>query len=346
MSWTFNPPPGWPPQPEGWQPPPGWVPDPSWPPAPPGWQFWVPAGSAPTVAAYPGSTTPYPTTPYSATPPTIPASPAPYPPAGYGGSYPPAGYAGGPQLRGKPWYQQGWVIGVAAAAAVVLLTGVVGVGTFILLRSDDDPSTPTSGPTANTTSEPTPAQASPDPDTKPPPPSGDAQNFEGRGSEVIELDLADGQYYTATITHTGSDWFEVWSMKNGQEVTSLGWGYGSYTGTYGLGLFPDEEVNAIRIETSGSWTVEVRDLAESPDWPEQSEGTGSTVLQVDPTASEQAITGTHDGESNFIVWCYVKDDHPSLLYNEVGPYSGSAVLPSGAFVLTIQADGDWTVEED
>ena len=45
MSWKFNPPPGWPPQPEGWQPPPGWTPDPSWPPAPAGWQFWVPAGS-------------------------------------------------------------------------------------------------------------------------------------------------------------------------------------------------------------------------------------------------------------------------------------------------------------
>lgn len=38
----FNPPPGWPAQPPGWQPPPGWEPDPSWPPAPAGWTFWVP----------------------------------------------------------------------------------------------------------------------------------------------------------------------------------------------------------------------------------------------------------------------------------------------------------------
>lgn len=46
MSWQFNPPPGWPRQPEGWVPPPGWAPDPSWPPAPEGWQFWVPAATA------------------------------------------------------------------------------------------------------------------------------------------------------------------------------------------------------------------------------------------------------------------------------------------------------------
>ena len=38
----FNPPPGWPPAPEGWVPPLGWTPDPSWPPAPAGWTFLVP----------------------------------------------------------------------------------------------------------------------------------------------------------------------------------------------------------------------------------------------------------------------------------------------------------------
>jgi len=37
----FNPPPGWPPAPDGWTPPPGWSPDPSWPDPPPGWQLWI-----------------------------------------------------------------------------------------------------------------------------------------------------------------------------------------------------------------------------------------------------------------------------------------------------------------
>lgn len=55
MSWKFNPPPGWPSQPEGWQPPPGWTPDPSWPPAPPGWQFWVPAESTSPASGAPTS---------------------------------------------------------------------------------------------------------------------------------------------------------------------------------------------------------------------------------------------------------------------------------------------------
>ncbi len=41
MSRRLNPPPGWPPAPEGWTPPPGWQPDPAWPDPPPGWTLWI-----------------------------------------------------------------------------------------------------------------------------------------------------------------------------------------------------------------------------------------------------------------------------------------------------------------
>ena len=44
MGLRFNPAPGWPPPPPGFEPPPHWQPDPSWPPAPPGWQLWVDDG--------------------------------------------------------------------------------------------------------------------------------------------------------------------------------------------------------------------------------------------------------------------------------------------------------------
>jgi hypothetical protein len=43
VTYTFNPPPGWPPLPPGWNPPLGWRPEPFWPPVPAGWRLWVPA---------------------------------------------------------------------------------------------------------------------------------------------------------------------------------------------------------------------------------------------------------------------------------------------------------------
>ncbi|GAB6901615.1 hypothetical protein [Kineosporia succinea] len=41
MALRFNPAPGWPTPPEGFDPPPDWIPDPGWPAAPEGWTFWV-----------------------------------------------------------------------------------------------------------------------------------------------------------------------------------------------------------------------------------------------------------------------------------------------------------------
>lgn len=44
----FNPPPGWPPAPDGWLPTPSSPPDPSWPAPPPGWAFYLDDQGAPT----------------------------------------------------------------------------------------------------------------------------------------------------------------------------------------------------------------------------------------------------------------------------------------------------------
>ena len=46
----FNPPPGWPKPPKGWNPPNGWKPDPAWPLPPTGWQLWIPLSTVSPVA--------------------------------------------------------------------------------------------------------------------------------------------------------------------------------------------------------------------------------------------------------------------------------------------------------
>ena len=55
MAARFNPPPGWPPAPEGWSPGPGWAPDPAWSPLPPGWQLWIEEPAASGVPLDPTS---------------------------------------------------------------------------------------------------------------------------------------------------------------------------------------------------------------------------------------------------------------------------------------------------
>jgi Domain of unknown function (DUF4190) len=107
----FNPPPGWPPAPEGFVPPPGWQPDPAWPPPPPGWVFWTPddAQDAPEPAGQaagdgqpsPGQPTPgqpYPPGPPPSGQPHLPGQP--YPPGQPG--YRQAAAGGQPYATGYP----------------------------------------------------------------------------------------------------------------------------------------------------------------------------------------------------------------------------------------------------
>src|SRR5690606_2898572 len=76
------------------------------------------------------------------------------PQSGYPGAYHPPGYP----APDKPWYQKGWVIALGAGA-LVLLTALVGAGTFIALRPDDE----TPDRRTVTASSPTPGVESPSP---------------------------------------------------------------------------------------------------------------------------------------------------------------------------------------
>jgi hypothetical protein len=127
MSWKFNPPPGWPPQPEGWQPPPGWAPDPSWPAPPPGWQFWVPAGAPAATSAPP------------ATSGAAPGFGQPVQPGGYPTS---GGAAWGPATatpeRARPWYGRWWAILGLLLALLVGAGAGYGLTALALDASEED----------------------------------------------------------------------------------------------------------------------------------------------------------------------------------------------------------------
>jgi hypothetical protein len=96
----YNPPPGWPPAPEGFIPPPGWQPDPSWPPAPPGWQLVVNDDRMPTQAS-PQQTT-------QASPPSPPPLPGGAAGGLHGGTTSPYAGPGAPYGAGGPARRTGW----------------------------------------------------------------------------------------------------------------------------------------------------------------------------------------------------------------------------------------------
>jgi hypothetical protein len=75
VGYRLNPPPGWPPAPEGFVPPAGWQPDPAWPAPPPGWQLWLPDDVPPSPSPATPSPSPATPPPYAATSAYAAASP-------------------------------------------------------------------------------------------------------------------------------------------------------------------------------------------------------------------------------------------------------------------------------
>ena len=47
-------------------------------------------------------------------------------------------------------------------------------------------------------------------------------------------------------------------------------------------------------------------------------------------------------ESNFAIWGY--GDTRDLLVNEISPYTGVVIVPSGIIILVIEAEGPWSIE--
>lgn len=413
MSWKFNPPPGWPAQPPGWQPPPGWAPDPSWPPPPPGWQFWVtateeappapaagspaavgspvapasppepepvpapaspPAGGtvheAPTTVGYPIMSPPPPgsgsavgPTPTVGQVPTVgsvpPAGSA--PPGAYPGSpavpayqpgSPGGGYPGYPQPTpgaARPWHQRGWAIALAFTA--VLLIGCL-LGSAVAFVTDTDPA---AGPPTPSPSPPAPATTAPGPTAGPTqPPSGDAlgvgQERTGQGPAIVPLDLAAGSFHILTVTYDGTGAFVSNLVDGNQEYAAeLASSFGeSYSGTHVVELGAFTPVAAVDIQQAeGDWSLLLQPLEEAEAWPDQTEGTGNSVLRVDPgTDLPVTVTGDHDGESNFIVWAYDGEQYGNyLLINEIGEGSWETEMPASTIAFSVRADGNWTIAE-
>jgi hypothetical protein len=157
-----------------------------------------------------------------------------------------------------------------------------------------------------------------------------------------------------TITYTGEGFFSSQLVDgNGEYVGSLGsspFDTTEYTGTWplDLGLLGAAAAAIDITNADGPWTVEVNDISEAPVWPQQTDGTGDTVLQIDPNAASDAVsvTGTHDGDSNFIVWAYSPEEfNDRLLFNVIGEFDGDAdeTFSSEQLILHVQADGNWTV---
>jgi hypothetical protein len=168
----------------------------------------------------------------------------------------------------------------------------------------------------------------------------------GRGDKVPRFTIPADVAAIVTFTHNGSANFIVTSIgADGAELDVLVNEIGNFSGTVLFDTSIGEHSVAFKIQADGAWTATIKPVSGARSWNPTTAlaGRGDDVIQVAPTVSG-LVTATisHKGAANFIVEAY-NGSSVDLLVNEIGNFSGQEILPDGTFLLSVQADGTWTV---
>lgn len=162
---------------------------------------------------------------------------------------------------------------------------------------------------------------------------------QGSGDSVIELPAGAG---IVTASHNGSANFivQVLDASNASTGDLLVNTIGAYSGTAAYGITAFSEGVRLQVTADGAWELTIAPIASAPEL--AASGTGDGVYLYDGAAGIATIA--HDGAANFIVQQHSEDFLAMpLLVNEIGAYSGSVPLSAGPTVITVMADGSWTI---
>ena len=176
----------------------------------------------------------------------------------------------------------------------------------------------------------------------------DAFTIEGQGDDVIDLSVPEDAPAVASIVHDGDSNFAVEVDVDSELIDQdlLVNTIGAYEGQHALNV--DGAVSEAVVTADGAWAIDVAPLAEAAqDFDDlEASGTGDAVLWA-PEGVGGAVAISHEGESNFAVTAagdYMLS--PELLVNEIGSYEGTVRLEEPTVLVSVTADGDWSISPD
>ena len=171
--------------------------------------------------------------------------------------------------------------------------------------------------------------------------------YAGSGnSSILNTALPKGMAYKVTFTYGGKGNFIV-NFITDERTELLVNSIGSYAGTTLLSDGSDAvPLGIFDIRAEGNWTITVSTVTNLSTNSVTSIGDKvSGVFNLPGTGTTVSINNT--GISNFIVWAHYSDGTSQLLVNNIGAYSGQAVLNNPKKTncyLEVKSDGQWTVD--
>lgn len=171
------------------------------------------------------------------------------------------------------------------------------------------------------------------------------RTFRGTGDQVLRI-KATTRPGLIQFTHSGEANFIVHTVNSrGKKEELLVNEIGRYRGTVLYNAYGGKRIVGLSIQADGPWRAVFKPVAKARCWCSATlRGSGDQVLKLSPTRGLRTMRATHDGEANFIVHAYDRiGRYGDLLINEIGRYRGKVLLPTGTRLVTVHADGTWTL---
>ncbi|MGN6675905.1 MAG: hypothetical protein ACTHMA_21645, partial [Thermomicrobiales bacterium] len=175
--------------------------------------------------------------------------------------------------------------------------------------------------------------------------------FSGNGSVIEHVTLPEG----LLIAHgesTGTRNFIVWLKDAGATDVALLANEIAPASATRAARVPAAGAYLLDVQATGPWTLTITmpgpvEFGQAVALPHTFTGHGDGTAFITATTGALYVNGQQTGSRNFIVWVWdTTGEHVGLAANVVGSTPTATVLhvPSdGVYLLTIQADGDWTV---
>lgn len=166
--------------------------------------------------------------------------------------------------------------------------------------------------------------------------------FVGVGDDVIELEkeLTTGW---VSFDYVGDSNFIVWTYDKNMEMIDLvanEIGSISSSAAFGLSYFGASKVKYIEVTGDGDWSLTLRPMVSAPVF--KGSGDGSGVYKASIKSGKKTLN--HSGSGNFIIWQWCTNGKIDLLVNAIGEYQGNHLVKAGTCVITVDADGPWTMK--
>ncbi|MGI5293104.1 hypothetical protein ACQEVF_58700 [Nonomuraea polychroma] len=173
------------------------------------------------------------------------------------------------------------------------------------------------------------------------------KTYSGEGDQVVRIRTTKTPGLL-TFTHDGEANFIVTAVNPAGKMEDLLVNeIGPYEGTVLYnGNGTSKGIAALEIKADGAWTAVFKPVSAARCWCAATiRGVGDQVLKLSPTRGLRTVRAVHSGEANFIVQSYTRvGTYGDLLFNEIGGYRGKALLPAGTRLVTVKADGSWTLQ--